>query len=439
MTVIVGQSRPLVRRLCRGDGTFILSVCLLSVLVRLPLLMIDVAPTSDFGWYFDRAKEIAAGAGYAEGGVLTAFWPVGWPGFLGGLLRLFGPHVVVGQCANLVLSTLNVCLVAAIGRRLFPSSGVWRLAALLIAVLPNQIGYVPLLSVEIFFEFLLLLGFLMMLSQSSVALLAAGLVFGVAALTKSQAVFLPVLIALPLLIFRAGWRGLGAYVRTVALTSVAMMVVIVPWITRNYTVFDAFIPISTNGGYTLLTGNNPSARGGFTPGDTLVADLSTDPRNQVQTDRVARERAWHWIEQNKVAFLKLIPAKVWLLWSGDGEAEWMYQKGYRDYETYRVLFRAVRALNQMIYWVVLGLSIVSLPALLRRRRSLPVWSYSGWCLMAYFTMISIVFSGQSRFHFALMPFIALYAAWAVTSGGAALATRRESGQMVSTWRGRPTP
>jgi hypothetical protein len=35
-------------------------------------------------------------------------------------------------------------------------------------------------------------------------------------------------------------------------------------------------------------------------------------------------------------------------------------------------------------------------------------------VVGYFTAVCMVFSGQSRFHFALMPSVALYAAWTVT-------------------------
>ncbi len=406
-----------------SDGAFLLAVCAVNILLRVPLLLIEVTPTSDFGWYYARAQDIAAGRGFAEDGVLTAFWPVGWPGFLGGLLSLFGPHVLVGQVANLVLSTAVVGLMAAIGMRLFAGSASWRVAVLIIAVLPNQIAYVPLLSVEIFFEFLLLLGFLLLMSPSTVAVLAAGLVFGVAALTKSQAVLLPVVLGLPLLLLPTQghadtrWRWLRQWIRTMVLAGIGMLVVMLPWTARNYAVFHTLIPVSTNGGYTLLTGNNSSARGGYMPDDPLVADLSKDPRDQVEMDRIAKQRAWQWIGQNPGRFVKLIPAKIWFLWSGDGEAEWLYQSGYAGYGTYYLLFRAIRVLNQVVYVVLLGLAAASLPPLLRLRRSLPPWCFSGWAAIGYFTAISVVFSGQSRFHFALMPFIALYAAWRVTSGG----------------------
>jgi hypothetical protein len=392
------------------DRRFLLCVCILNILLRLPLLALDVVPTSDFEWYYDAARSIAAGEGFADKGVLTAFWPVGWPGFLGALLSVFGPGVWVGQGANLLLSTGVICLTMIVGKRLFPGSPAWRLGILLIAVFPNQIAYVPLMSVEIFFEFLLLLGFVLMMSRSIRTVALSGLVFGVAALTKTQAVLMPAVLALPLL---AG--GLRRWVRTTVLTAVVMAAVILPWTLRNYTVFHTFIPVSTNGGYTLLTGNNPSAKGRYTWDDPLVADLSKDPKDQVEMDRVARDRAWTWIKANPATFVKLIPLKIWRLWSGDGEAEWLYQSGYAGYEAHAWMFRAVRVANQLFYSLMMVLALLSVPAIWRQRRSLPVWCWSGWAVMGYFTVISAVFSGQSRFHFALMPFVALYAAWWVTA------------------------
>ena len=274
-----------------SDSTFLIILCSVNVLLRLPLLMIDVVPTSDFGWYFARARGIAEGGGYAQDGIPTAFWPVGWHGFLGGLMRVFGVHVAVGQFANLVLSAIVVCLIVAVGRRLTADPRIGRLAALTIVLLPNQIAYVPLLSVEIFFESLLLLGFFLLMSQSALRLIAAGLVFGVAALTKSQAILVPFVFALPLLSIRRPWRSARRYLRTAVLAGVPMILVILPWTIRNYVVLDTFVPVSTNGGITLLTGNNPSARGGYTPDDPLVKDISVNPADQITADRLARERA----------------------------------------------------------------------------------------------------------------------------------------------------
>lgn len=394
------------------DRSFLACVCLLNIVLRLPLLFLDVLPTSDDAWYFDTAKAIATGRGFAEADGLTAFWPVGWPAFLGALLRVFGPHVLVGQCTNLLLSTAAIVLVASIGKRLFVESPAWRLAAVLLAIYPNNIASVALLSVENFFEFLLLLGFLLLMSRSAIGFIVSGLVFGVASLTKTQAVLLPGVLALPLLMSLPFWASFKRWLRTTLLVGVAMLTVILPWSVRNYTVFHAVVPIAANGGVNLLRGNNPSAAGGYTMADPLFDDLPTGAANQVAIDRMAQERGARWIRQNPGKFLALIPAKIAGLWAGDGETEWLYQMGYSGYGEHVRLFRALRIANQLFYFALLAGALMSLRPLIRQRWLLPAWCFSGWAVFGYFTLISMVFFGQSRFHFALMPFVILYAAWA---------------------------
>ena len=396
-----------------ADRSFLSAVCLINIALRLPLLFLGVQPTSDDAWYFDTAKAIAAGRGFAEADGPTLFWPVGWPAFLGTLMRMFGSHVLVGQCANLVLSMAVIILVALIGKRLFAGSPTWRLAAFMLAIYPNHIASVALMSVENYFEFLLLLGFLLLMSRSTVGLLAAGLVFGMASLTKTQAVLLPPILALPLLIAMPFWPAARRWLRTMILVGLAMLVVILPWTVRNYEIFHAVVPIAANGGFNLLRGNNPSATGGYTMADPLFDNLPKGPANTVTMDHMAQERGARWIRENPAKFLALIPAKLKGLWLGDGETEWLFQMGYPGYADHARLFRGVRIVNQLFYFALLAGALASLPGLIRQRRSLPPWAFSGWAAVVYFSTVTIVFFGQSRFHFALMPFVILYAAWRV--------------------------
>jgi hypothetical protein len=238
-------------------------------------------------------------------------------------------------------------------------------------------------------------------------------VFGMASLTKTQAVLLPAVLALPLLIALPFWTGAKQWLRTMLLVGVAMLAVILPWTLRNYAVFHAVVPIAANGGFNLLRGNNPSATGGYTMTDPLLDNLPKGAANQVVMDHMAQERGARWIRENPGKFLALIPAKIKGLWLGDGETEWLYQMGYAGYADHARLFRAVRIANQAFYFALLAGALASLPGLIRERRSLPAWCLSGWSVFAYFTAVTMVFFGQSRFHFALMPFVILYAAWAV--------------------------
>jgi hypothetical protein len=382
----------------------------IDIALRLAILvLLPIHQTSDFQWYYDRGIEMASGAGYAENGVPTAFWPVGWPGFLGVLFWIFGTSQLVGQIANVVLSAIVFVLTAHIATALTKHPLIPRLAVLALAIYPNQIAYVPLLSTEIFYEALILVSIALLSMETIQRGLLAGIVFGIAMLTKAQTLFLPGLVILCAWLQgrpRAAWQRYAALGVAVY---IGVALPVVPWIVRNYQIFGAFIPVSTNGGITLLTGNNPSADGGFTTDDPLVRMVSHDPRQQVQMDRQAKGFAMDWIESHPGRFIALLPRKVWHLWAPDGEAEWFYQAGYLRYDTSYTVFRIFRIINQAYYVSMIVLAGLSWRRWAWLREMRCRWLVSGWVAVAYFTAISMVFSGQSRFHFALMPWIAIYA------------------------------
>src|SRR5205823_1359587 len=130
-------------------------------------------------------------------------------------------------------------------------------------------------------------------------------------------------------------------------------------------------------------------------------------------DRLATKLAIHWIRDNPVSFALLIPRKIWRLWAPDGEGEWTYQAGFKNYDKYWWVFRAIRGVNQLYYACLIGFFAVSAVCFYRQRRALSGYAATGYVLAAYFTAISMVFSGQSRFHFPLMPWVAMYAAWTI--------------------------
>jgi hypothetical protein len=297
-----------------------------------------------------------------------------------------------------------------LGTAFYRDPMIGRVAVLFLTMYPNQIGYVPLLSTEIFYEFLLLLGIYLFMQERLLSLPLAGVVFGVATLTKTQSFCVPCFILFGVFMTAPSRQSFYRFTKITCAVYVAMTLTIIPWTYRNYMVFDALIPVSTNGGWTLLTGNNPEANGDYTPDTVLAQGITQNPAEQVTMDRLARTRAITWIKDNPIKFLLLMPRKMVRLWAPDGEAEWLYQRGFVHYDTSVLLFRAVRGLNQAYYFAILALALPAIWHVLRRRDMASPWTTTGLSLCVYFSAISIVFSGQSRFHFSLMPFVAIYAA-----------------------------
>ena len=405
------------------DSAYFLPACFaLFIGLRASLiLLVPLEMSSDAAWYLSRASGIAAGAGYTEGGYPTAYWPVGYPGFLGVLFYLFGQGALVGQIANVLMAAGIFFLQLELTRRIFHSEAAARLGVFLLAIYPNNIAYTSFILTEIYFTFLLLLGvYLYIAARGWIGIFFSGLVFGLATLTKPQIIFFPLILIVFQLISLQGWtnakdvavKGLAIYL--------VILAVLVPWAVRNTQVFGQLVLISTNGGATLLTGNNPSADGGFVENDPLVAQRNFSVPGQVESDRRARQLALEWIRDNPARFMQLIPLKIWHLWAKNGEAEWAYQMGYPHYEQNWQIFRTVRWINQIFYTLLLAgalASAVLLVLIKKGRANGPAgawpWVLAGYCLVIYLTLISAVFSGQPRFHFPAMPWVIMYAAWAV--------------------------
>jgi 4-amino-4-deoxy-L-arabinose transferase-like glycosyltransferase len=380
-----------------------------ALIVCLPL-----QPASDEQWYYHEAISIAAGRGYSEDHTSTAYWPVGWPGFLGLVFRLFGPSIFVGQLANLLCSAAIFVLTLRLGATLFKDELVGRLSVLILTIFPNQIAYVPNLSTEIFYTAMLLLAIDLLVSgEGWWRWIVSGVAFGVATLTKAQTLLLPATLLAVWWIGSGRERRSSYQVARALVVCAAMAAVILPWTARNYRAFGEIVPISTNGGLALITGNNPSAQGGFTPNDPLVKEVPRGVAQQVAADHLAQSLALAWIREHPGAAIALIPKKIWRLWAPDGEAEWSYQAGYQHYAEHWMIFRAVRIVNQVYYATLILLTVLSV-IYWYRGASIPFLACStGLVIIAYTTLVSVISYGFSRYHFPAIPWIAMYAAWAI--------------------------
>jgi uncharacterized membrane protein YgdD (TMEM256/DUF423 family) len=77
--------------------------------------------------------------------------------------------------------------------------------------------------------------------------------------------------------------------------------------------------------------------------------------------------------------------------------------------------RAARG-NQAFYWGLLALALAAVPMIVRARRAglrAIDWWVLPYGIAAYPSLIAMVFSGQSRFHYPAMPFLCMVAGWVI--------------------------
>lgn len=407
-----GEARP---EKVDGRRLFMLAVLLLLATRLCLVLSLEVRQWSDLEWYFARAVELLETGRYAERGVSTAFWPVGYPAFLAGVLWLTSPSALAGQLANVALSLTCMVLLHRWCLRHFDDQRVAGAAALLFALYPNQMGYSAGLYSEPLFTALLLALVLLMQPRTSLwRIAAAGFVAGLATLVKAQTMLLAPLLLFVLSLPQLSASGLRSALRQGALGTLVMAATIAPWTYRNWLVLGSPVPVSTNGGMSLLAGNNPAMTTGlgedFNDRHPIVAAVQFSVADQVDADRRARAAAWGWVRDNPGQFVALMPKKLFRLWALDGESEWLYQAGFASYEKHRLAFRSMRVLNQA-YYVALLVGFLFAWRVWFAPRNPAAWPVP--IMITFFSALSMIFSGQSRYHSPLMPFIIGYAAWAI--------------------------
>lgn len=228
-------------------------------------------------------------------GTYRGLYPPGLPLALVPFLAAFADVALAVLVANLCFFLAAVLFTYLAVQRLGDEAHA-RLAALVLAVLPNLVMYasLPLKEPLIVAE---LAAFTYALSRAFQAdrratvlrwALAAGAALGMAALTQSSlapAVGIVVLI---------GWLGAAHRHRktqTLALILGAALV-IAPWSLRQSLLFGKFVPLTTGAGWSFYTGNNPHSLGGFTSYEVFFPDLLSIDESDLSAVSFQRANAY---------------------------------------------------------------------------------------------------------------------------------------------------
>jgi 4-amino-4-deoxy-L-arabinose transferase-like glycosyltransferase len=217
MQNITEFGRPFLRRFI--EARYFVSFCVATGgLLRLLWICVgNTELTRDALWYDRLAASIVSGHGYYVNGHPFAYWPIGYPGFLAALYYLFGHSLLVAKLANVILSLATLLLTYFVSNQIFRSEFAARIALGILCFSPNQIAYTDLLLTETLLSFLLILGAALFVAARDRLrwVVLAGVAWGLATLTKTQAALVPVIV---LLAFMTDLRSLMKRGAVVGLT-----------------------------------------------------------------------------------------------------------------------------------------------------------------------------------------------------------------------------
>lgn len=378
-------------------GIFLLALALRLVYALLapqvdPFLKAD--PLHGDAASYDRiARNLLAGYGFASSpGQPTAFWPPLYPLFLAVLYRLFGYHLLWARLAQAILGAIAVAATAeaaniVLGRR------VALLTALGMALYPHLIYFGAWLIAEALY--MALLGLSLWVAASlqrqprRSGFVALGVLLGLGALAKPAGLMLLPLVAL--------WVWIAPPARTwrdrllaCLLVLLAAAAVITPWTVRNYLVFHAWVPISTNGGYTFYGANNADAFGGHREGFPPPLKGLSEP----QAERAYYRLGMEWIVHHPSDFARLTLRKLARLFSPLSVASYEH-----DYPL------PMAGLVKGGYTAFLLLAFAGSVLLWQRWREVAIFS----ALIIRVLMGAAIFYGDARYTLPMVPSLVLFA------------------------------
>jgi len=223
---------------------------------------LDPADFSRNGWSFAQGHGLPP-SNRAPAGGPSAFRPPAYPVFLGNVYAVVGREApAMARLVQTVLGTLAVGLIGLIAARIW-GRRVGMLALGIAAIAPPLVILSTALVSEALFIPVMLAAVLAALEarRSSRPLrwaIVTGVLVGVAELTRTNALVLLPALGLALWTAQPG-SPRRALVRVTAMVAAAVLTV-APWTVRNWLRFHAFVPVSTEVGYTLAGTYNAASR-----------------------------------------------------------------------------------------------------------------------------------------------------------------------------------
>jgi len=425
-----------IRRLATPEIVLLLGVFLLALSLRLAWIAnVDPSPTDgrfdDSTWYHYSAVSIMEGRGYTlwfrgppmcsedspvgcdEHPPPTAFWNVGYPLILAALYKVVGPSVLAAKLLNAVLGASTCLLAYVVGTRVF-NRRVGLVGASLLALFPGQIFYSTLVMTETISAFLLMLflALVLILTLESVSwrsIVLIGFLLGAASLVRGEMVllFLPLII-----VWAVAHRSVGKALRYGLVALAAVVVALLPWTLRNWIQLGYPVALSTGSADNLLAGHWSGADGlgTFAPGTEVnlkYADVPY-PEHEVRVYKEEARRAVSYALRHPAREMELIPKKLFDFYFYHGDSRSLDLVQVFKPTLGKTAESRLRSAANCYYYAVMAAAAFATPRWFSRRDPRKLLLVSA--VLYYSFMFGFVFIGEPRFHNALVPVIALFAA-----------------------------
>lgn len=261
--------------------------------------------------YWKMVNNFLSGKGLMVAETLKAYRPPLYPLFLAMLVKMHAgiPGIRIVQS---FISAVTCILIYIVGKKIY-NEKVAIMSACISAIYPFFIFYTGFLLTETLFIFLVVLSILTVINLEKSETfpsygLLTGAVIGFAGLCRpTMELFFPFCLIFILLSRDLLYKK----IRKVLFACAGFIIVLSPWITRNYIAIGKFIPGTTMGGAVFWEGNNPYSEGGpcryFPEGAWKVEES--------RRDSFFYNLTFEYIRKDPARFVKLLGKKFLRFWN----------------------------------------------------------------------------------------------------------------------------
>ncbi|OGE79928.1 MAG: hypothetical protein A2826_00050 [Candidatus Doudnabacteria bacterium RIFCSPHIGHO2_01_FULL_43_23] len=234
-------------------------------------------PQGDGLHYSNVAASLSSDGSFSESGKPTARRDPGYVFFLSGVYKIFGVNYAVVRVFQILFFCGISVLIYFLTREIFFDERLAKTAALLTALFYPLASYAGLFFTELLFTFIFLISIFCFLrgykSQRKIFFVISGLCLGYAILTKSYLIYFPFFfLAIFLYSHRASMKKFALHL---AIFSVCVALVVVPWTVRNKAQFGSFTVSQKEGPVLFFAIQRLKIRTGDLP-KVLVANILGD-------------------------------------------------------------------------------------------------------------------------------------------------------------------
>jgi 4-amino-4-deoxy-L-arabinose transferase-like glycosyltransferase len=414
-------------------GRTLVAIIVLAVLARLAfVLLFGQTLILEASGYDVYATNLLAGHGYTRMADLRpdSDLPPLYSFFLAGSYSVFGRSAIPVALLQIGMDCLSWLALYHIGRRV-GGVAVGLLAVAFTAFYPYLLFQNLAVNDTAIFMVLLTTGVWAVFKAQEAGegdgvawrwALLAGVLFGLAALTKT-------LVALLLPIIGLWWwarLGLRRALLPTALLGLSFVLPLLPWMIRNTQVHGAFVLLSTNDGSNLHQGNNPCVADFLANGwdAQWVNCLGTMPDGLSEVAAAAwhRDQALTYLRENPDQWLRLFVVKLWTQWSPEllprsippdlprgQQGGQMINDAVRQYET--PLFQVGRIAHLLYFTPLWALGLIGVWRAARDgQRGTPLLA-----VLVAITVAYVIYHPSTRYRSPGDPFLFVFAAYMLTA------------------------